>query len=186
MKVSFPGSTLNDSKPMSSFDLINPIAILILSIAGIIFIYSAQISIDGNDWKKQILWVVMGIFAYFSVSLVNYKYVLKYAHFIYFFGIFGLLLATPLSPLSVEMMGARRWIDLGFTTVQPTEAAKIATLIMAASLLARSNLENFKESLVVLLKVSLIFTVPMLLIFMQPDLGSTLVFPPMILSLIHI
>ena len=186
MKVSFPGSTLNDSKPMSSFDLINPIAILILSIAGIIFIYSAQISIDGNDWKKQILWVVMGIFAYFAVSLMNYKYVLKYAHFIYFFGILGLLLATPLSPVSVEMMGARRWIDLGFTTVQPTEAAKIATLIMAASLLARSNLENFKESLVVLLKVFLIFTVPMLLIFMQPDLGSTLVFPPMIFSLLYI
>ena len=72
------------------------------------------------------------------------------------FWVFWFALATPLSPISVEMMGARRWINLGFSTVQPTEAAKIGTLIMVASLLARSNLENVKDTLVVLLKILLV------------------------------
>ena len=171
---------------LRSFDLINPVAILLLSVAGILFIYSAQASIGEEDWKKQLIWLAMGTFVYLGIAFTNYKYVLKYAHFIYFLGLLGLLLATPLSPISVEMMGARRWINLGFTTVQPTELAKIATLIMASSLLARSNLENFKESLVVLLKISFIFLIPMLLIFLQPDLGSTLVFPPMLFSILYI
>ena len=76
---------------------------------------------------------------YIAVSRINYKFFLRYAHYLYFLGLFGLLLATPLSPLSVEMMGARCWVNVGFTSVQPTELQKIGTLIMSASLLARSN-----------------------------------------------
>jgi rod shape determining protein RodA len=179
-------NSLKGTKDSIHFDLINPLCIFILSIAGILFIFSAQSTLGGDDWKKQLVWVCLGALAYGVTSLINYKYILKYAHFIYFFGLLGLLMATPLSPFSVEMMGARRWINLGLTTVQPTEAAKIGTLIMAASLLARSNLENVKESLVVLLKIIFIFLVPMLLIFIQPDLGSALVFPPMIFSLLYV
>ena len=168
------------------FDLINPLIVITLSIIGIFFIYSAQYTLGGNDWKKQFIWVVFGIIAYAITSVINYKYFLKYAHYIYFLGILGLLLATPISPLSVEMMGARRWVNLGFSNIQPTEIAKIGTLVMTASILARSNLENQKESLVVLLKVFFIFIIPIWLIFKQPDLGSALVFPPMIFSLLYV
>lgn len=128
----------------------------------------------------------MGIGTYFFISLSNYKLFLQYAHFIYALGIIGLLLATKLSPISVEMMGARRWVNLGITTVQPTEAAKIGTLIMAASILSRSKIGTVSDSLLVIFKVSIVFLLPMLLIFMQPDLGSTLVFPPMIFALLYV
>ena len=132
-------------KELLNFDWISPISILILSLIGIAFIYSAQSTINDADWKKQIIWVFLGVVAYVILSRINYKHILGYAHYIYLLGVLGLLLATPLSPISVEMMGARRWINLGFSTVQPTEAAKIGTLIMVASLLARSNLENVKD-----------------------------------------
>ena len=173
-------------KELLNFDWISPISILILSLIGIAFIYSAQSTINDADWKKQIVWVFLGVVAYAILSRINYKHILGYAHYIYLLGVLGLLLATPLSPISVEMMGARRWIDLGFSTVQPTEAAKIGTLIMVASLLARSNLENVKDTLVVLLKILLVVLFPISLIFIQPDLGSTLVFPPMIFSLLYV
>ena len=187
----------NDASPSNSarfipkrsgntIDWISPIACLILAITGILFIYSAQSTISDSDWKKQVIWVLIGVALYITVSRINYKFFLRYAHYLYFLGLFGLLLATPLSPLSVEMMGARRWVNVGFTSVQPTELAKIGTLIMSASLLARSNLENIKESLVVLLKILLICALPITLIFVQPDLGSTLVFPPMIFSLLFV
>ena len=167
-------------------DWINPLCILILSSISVLFIYSAQFSQGGEDWKKQLFWIVLGFVVYIAISIVNYKALLSYAHFIYAAGILGLLLTMPHSPISVEMMGARRWINVGITTIQPTEGAKIGTLIMIASILARSKLGTIKESLLVLAKVGAVFLFPMLLIFLQPDLGSTLVFPPMIFALLYV
>jgi rod shape determining protein RodA len=177
---------LADSGNRHRIDWINPLAIALLCATGILFIYSAQASYAGNDWQKQIVWVLLGFTTYTCIAFANYKIFLSYAHFIYAIGIGGLLLARPESPLSVEMMGARRWVDLGITTVQPTEAAKIGTLIMAASILARSKVGNFNESILVIFKVAIVFLLPMLLIFMQPDLGSSLVFPPMTFALLYI
>ncbi|MEM1223999.1 MAG: FtsW/RodA/SpoVE family cell cycle protein, partial [Verrucomicrobiota bacterium] len=167
-------------------DWLNPLCILLLCAIGVIFIYSAQYSQTDSDWKKQIFWVTIGISIYGLISAIDYKILLENAHFIYAAGILGLLLANEYSPISVEMMGARRWIDLGITTVQPTEAAKIGTLIMTASILARSELGSVSDSLVVLAKVAVVFLLPMWLIFRQPDLGSSLVFPPMIFALLYV
>lgn len=168
-------------------DLINPLCIFLLCAIGILFIYSAQYSHpDGGDWKKQIFWMGLGLVTYTFISRINYKFFLEYAHFIYIAGIVGLLMTMPISPFSVEMMGARRWINVGITTVQPTEGAKIGTLIMAASVLARSEIGSVRDSLLVLAKVAGVFLLPMLLIFLQPDLGSSLVFPPMIFSLLYV
>ena len=167
-------------------DWINPLCILMLCAISVLFIYSAQYTHGGGDWKKQLFWVTMGLGVYNIVSLINYKIFLGYAHFIYIAGICGLLLATKISPISVEMMGARRWVDVGITTIQPTEGAKIGTLIMIASILARSELGSVRDSLLVLAKVAVVFLIPMLLIFLQPDLGSSLVFPPMIFALLYV
>lgn len=169
------------------FDLINPLCMLLLGCIGVLFIYSAQFSHEsGGDWKKQIFWIVLGFGFYGLISSINYKIFLEYGHFIYLAGIIGLLLTNELSPISVEMMGARRWVDLGITTVQPTEGAKIGTLIMAASILARSEIGSIRDSLWTLFRVAIIFLIPMLLIFLQPDLGSTLVFPPMVFALLYV
>jgi rod shape determining protein RodA len=167
-------------------DPVSPLCIFALSLIGITFIYSAQYSQDGSAWKMQIVWTLLGTLAYALLSHLNYKIFLEYAHLIYLAGIAGLLLVTEWSPLSVEMMGARRWVDLGPVTVQPTEAAKIATLVMVASVLARSRVGSVRESLVSLTKVAFLFLLPLLLIFRQPDLGSTLVFPPMIFAMLYV
>ncbi|MEC8650246.1 MAG: FtsW/RodA/SpoVE family cell cycle protein [Verrucomicrobiota bacterium] len=177
---------LMESSGLRRADLLNPLCVLLLGAIGILFIYSAQISNGGDDWKKQLVWITLGSGVYIIIASINYKIFLKYAHLIYAAGIVGLLCATKLSPISVEMMGARRWVDIGIITVQPTEGAKIGTLIMAASILARSEIGTMRDSLIVLIKVTCVFLFPMLLIFMQPDLGSSLVFPPMIFALLYI
>lgn len=168
------------------FDIINPIAILLLCMIGLLFIMSAQISYDGQHWKRQTFWVVSGLGVYGIVSSIDYKIFLEHAHWIYMAGILGLVLTMPFSPISYEDMGARRWIDLGITRVQPTEAAKIATLIMTASILSRSKIGSVRNSLRVLAKIAWIFLLPILLIFLQPDLGSCLIFPPMVFGLLYI
>jgi len=168
------------------FDWVSPLCICLLCSIGVLFIYSAQYTSGDTDWKKQLFWISIGAGTYTFIASVNYKLFLEYAHFIYAAGILGLLLATPISPISVEMMGARRWVDVGITTVQPTEGAKIGTLIMVASVLARSEIGTVRDSLLVLAKVAAVFLLPMGLIFLQPDLGSSLVFPPMIFALLYV
>jgi rod shape determining protein RodA len=178
-RLLYPGGELR-------FDIVNPLCILLLCGLGVLFIYSAQLShADGGDWKKQIFWVTLGFMAYTVISSLNYKIFLEYAHFIYLAGIIGLLLTNEFSPISVEMMGARRWIDVGITTVQPTEGAKIGTLIMIASILARSEVGSVRYSILALAKVTAAFLIPMLLIFRQPDLGSSLVFPIIVFALLY-
>ena len=175
-----PGSELR-------LDIINPLCITLLCFIGVLFIFSAQFNhVSGGDWKKQLFWFTIGGSVYTLVASINYKIFLQYAHFIYLAGIIGLLLTMEASPISVGMMGARRWIDVGITTVQPTEGAKIGTMIMVASILARSEIGSVRESLWTLAKIAVVFLLPMLLIFLQPDLGSSLVFPPMIFALLYV
>lgn len=165
-------------------DWITPVSMALLGLAGVFFIHSAQAYSGGGLWKMQIIWLVLGAAVYAFVSAVNYKVLLQKAHWVYAAGIVGLLLV--MTPLGVEIYGSRRWVDLGVVRVQPTELAKIAVLVMVASVLARSRVEHFSSSLGTLATVAVLSAIPMLLIFLQPDLGSTLVFPPLVFGMLYV
>ncbi len=173
-------------RPASSsrVDFISPFCILLLGCIGVLFIYSAQTYSGGNLWKKQLFWLSLGVIVYIAVSAINYKIFMEKALWIYILGL--VMLLAVFSPLGVTLYGARRWINLGIMNFQPTEMAKIATLIMISSILARSRIEDFRSSVKVLAWVGLVFSLPILLIFLQPDLGSTLVFPPMVFALLYV
>ncbi len=154
-------------------------------VTGVFFIYSAQVYTGLSQFKMQAIWIVAGIGAYLFVSLLDYRTFLRGSHWIYLASIGMLLLLwTPLA--GPARHGAVRWLDFGFFSVQPSEAAKLGCLVIAASILARSKIENFRESLITITKVALVISPPMLLIFMQPDLGSALVIPPMVLALLFV
>lgn len=174
-----------ESRPRAAsrrVDWINPLAMVILGVISSAFIYSAQAYTQGTQWKMQIVWFCLGFIAYVIVSLTDYRFLLRYAHFLYGIGIISLLLVF----LGPEVYGSRRWIDFGVFKVQPTEAAKIGALVLSASILARSEIGSVRESLKGIAKVSGCFLLPMFLIFLQPDLGSALVFPPMVFSLLYV
>jgi len=132
----------------------------------------------------QIVWLFVGAGVYVTASMIDYKFYLKHSHWVLFGAIILLLLLH--TPLGEERFGARRWINLRFFSFQPSEAAKLGTLIAVASLLARSKVRTTRQSLQVLVRVGLIISVPMLLIFAQPDLGSALVIPPMVFALLYV
>lgn len=164
-------------------DWITPICLLLISVTSIIFIYSAQSYSSGNHWAKQGLWLAVGGLLYLGISSMNYKLLLENAHFIF---IAGIILLIMVQFFGVEISGSKRWIDLKVFKLQPTEGAKIGTLILGASILARSEITTLKESWKVIAKVGLTFAAPILLIFLQPDLGSTLIFPPMMFALLYV
>ncbi|GHC04334.1 rod shape-determining protein RodA [Cerasicoccus arenae] len=182
-------------------DWISPLCMAILGVMGVFFIYSAQKYLGGGAWKMQIVWLVIGGFTYTVVSLVNYKFYLENAHIFYWFCV-ALLVPLALQalihpilaakgmnfsiPLVETRWGSTRWLDFGPISIQPAEIAKIGTLMMVASLLARSEVGTFRDSIKVLIKVGIASSIPVFLIFLQPDLGSSLVFPPMVFSLLYV
>ena len=167
------------------FDPVNPVCMLVLMVAGVFFIYSAQVYTGLSQFRMQIVWIGGGLAAYLFVSLLDYRSFLKGSHWIYLASIVILLLLwTPLA--GAARHGAVRWLDFGFFSVQPSEAAKLGCLVITASILARGKIETFGESLRTAIKIGVAISIPMLLIFMQPDLGSALVIPPMVLSLLYV
>jgi len=164
------------------WDWLTPLCLLGLSILSVLFIHSAQAYGGGNYWKMQILWCVIGFSLYWTFAFINYQIWMRYAHLLYFAVILSLFLVFA-GPM---IYGARRWIDFGLFKVQPSEIAKWSTMIFGASLLARSKVGDMQDSLKGILKVAGCFALPMFLIFLQPDLGSTLVFPPIAFSLLYV
>lgn len=164
------------------WDWITPVFLLCLCVMSVLFIQSAQAYDGGNEWKRQIIWCVIGFFIYFGFSLLDYKIFLKYAHILYGLSIFSLLLVFG----GPKIYGASRWVDLGFFKIQPSEMAKFATIVMGASVLSRAKIGDLSDSLRGILRLSLCFLVPMFLIFLQPDLGSTLVLPPIAFTLLYV
>ncbi len=165
-----------------SWDWITPLCLLALSVMSVLFIRSAQAYGGGSYWKMQILWCIIGFSVYMVIAWIDYHWWMRYAHFCYFIVLLSLLLVFA-GPV---IYGARRWIDLGLFKIQPSEIAKWSTMILGASILARSPEGDMRESLRSIAKVGACFSLPMFLIFLQPDLGSTMVFPPIAFSLLYV
>jgi rod shape determining protein RodA len=168
----------------TSWEVIQPLCTFCLLAIGITAIYSAQLCFAGEQWKVQLVWSGLGIMVYLLAAKIDYELYLKQAHWIYIVSM-GLLLLLW-TPLGVRRFGAVRWLRLGGLRFQPSELAKVATLFMVASILARSEMGAVKYSWRTLLKIGMILFLPSLLIFLQPDLGSMLSLPPMVFALLFI
>ena len=188
-----PGSTVAQT------DWVVPVCMFLLAVMGVAFIYSSQsynideVPLSQQFWVKQVFFFAcVGLPVYVFLSWLDYKWIFMYAHLIYFLCI---LLLVPLVlkevfglpiPLVQSRYNATRWIDLGVFSIQPSELAKIGTCIMAASMFARNKIGKIRDNIRFWVKLAAVFLIPILLIFLQPDLGSTLVFIPMLFAMLYI
>jgi len=173
------------AREVGRVDWINPLCMLLLALTGLFFIYSAHAYRGENNtfWMRQLIWLGLGGAVYLITASLRYQMFYERAHLFYAAALL-LLLALPF--IGVERNAARSWIIVGPFSFQPAEAAKAAILIYAAALLARSPLGGVRASWGVLLKVFAVAGVPAVLIFLQPDLGSCLILPPMIFGLLYV
>ncbi|QYM80833.1 rod shape-determining protein RodA [Horticoccus luteus] len=171
------------------WDWVTPVGILGLALFGIAFIYSAQLERHGDDWIKQVVFLGLGAIIYTAVALIDYRFWLSVAHWIYLVCLIPLVivLLPGVGGATTEKWGASRWIPLGpLGTFQPSETAKVAVLLIIASILIRSEIGTVKQSVGALGKLALAVGVPMLLILLQPDLKSAIVLPPMAFSMLYV
>lgn len=166
------------------FDPIGPLCMLLLGLMGIQAIYGAEMTVSGNRWIIQSIWMGLGAILYLGIASIDYKIWMEKAHLIFAFSIILLLLLW--TPLGQRHYGCLRWLNFKVFSFQPSEAAKVGALILGSSLLARSRIGSLKNSILTLLSFGAIFALPGFLIFLQPDLGSTLVLPPIAFALLYV
>ncbi len=139
-----------------------------LTVIGIMVIASATES-DIYE-KKQILGLILGLIAMIFTMLISYKYILKFYWLIYFV---NLVLLVWVKVAGANHMGATRWIDLGFTQLQPSEFTKIFLILFLAKYIYK-----YKEKLNTLPVLSgavVLFVVPLFLVLKQPDLSTSII-----------
>ncbi|MDR3117564.1 MAG: rod shape-determining protein RodA [Puniceicoccales bacterium] len=168
----------------SRWDGIGPLCILFLVLLGISAIHTAQLASPGSQWRGQLIWFCAGAGLYVACARLDYHFLRRHAHWIYAGGV-GLLLLVW-TPLGIGRYGAVRWIRLLGFQLQPAEVAKFTTLVMLSALLASARIESLRESRAALLRILALFSLPWLLIFLQPDLGSALILPPVLLALLFL
>ncbi|RJP57495.1 MAG: rod shape-determining protein RodA [Candidatus Auribacter fodinae] len=154
---------------------------------GIIFISSAsyQITLETNAQinyaSKQIVWVVVAFIAFLTIILYGYDRIVNLSYPIYFMNIALLILVLALGS---ERYGAQRWLQFGGFLLQPSEFAKISIILVLARHISL-NVGSYRSFMFILRPMVLTF-IPMILILRQPDLGTSLVFIPILFSMIFV
>jgi len=159
-------------------DLFLILPYLTLSALGIVMVYTASVprnellDLDpGSTVRRHVIFVVIGFAVFIASSLIGGRSLRSLSIPFYLGSLVALGLV--LTPLGKRLKGAQRWIQVGPLQLQPSEFAKVAVILALAVLLANAGnkLRWFHIG-----RALLLVGAPAVLIFMQPDLGTMLVF----------
>ena len=167
------------------FDLLIFIATLALVAIGVMFIYSSGVTstdiVFSNEYIKQIIWALTGIGLLILFASIDYAILRKLSLQIYV--VFMALLVYTLI-FGTVINGSKRWIGIWEFGIQPSEFCKVAFIIFMAHILDKRN-SQIRE-LPYFMLFFLIVLVPVGLVLMQPDMGTSAVFIPIALSMFFI
>ncbi len=149
---------------------------VILSLIGLLFIYSASSYSAGVQFgdpfhyvKTQGIALALGLFAMLGLSFANIKSVKKATIPLYLIGI--LLLGLVFLPvIGVESYGAKRWLNLGFFTIQPSEYAKFFMVMMLSLIASKTDMSKFRGVLAILLAGGAVCV----LLILEPNMTITM------------
>ncbi len=158
------------------------ILILIISI-GIMALYSAGHSkpVYKNIYLTQFLWFIIGLVIMLSIIPINLKKIYSYSHYIYAITILLLIITLIFGKV---IRNTRGWLTIGPINFQFSEIAKITTILFLAKYIDYHFREfnKFKDFILPFLIIFL----PIFLILLQPDLGSTLIYLPIFFIMIYL
>ena len=156
-----------------NFDWLLLIAVLLLCGIGVGMIYSATITtIDlANYWSRQVIFIGIGLVMLFLAAVIDYRNfeLLAPPGFLVFVGLLVAVLAV-----GVNQGGSVRWISVGGTLVQPTEAGKFLLIIFMSWYL--SWFYDRMHRLIYLILALVLLAIPLALVYLQPDLGMAVTY----------
>lgn len=165
--------TLITSKSLWSFwqqiDWFLLVLVVGLSIFGGVMIYATQIYEQGTDWLHQLIMTGIGFILLTIIAHSRYELLLDF-HWVTY-GLTNVLLVVVMI-FGTTVNGAQSWINLGGFNFQPSELAKLGIIITLAACLHSQDASKLSS----IFRVLVITALPWGLIFLQPDLGTSLVF----------
>ncbi|RYE06350.1 MAG: rod shape-determining protein RodA [Rickettsiaceae bacterium] len=145
--------------------------VVIISFFGLINLWSAA---GGNllPWaQKQMINFCLFFTLSIIIALTDIKYIFKFSY-LFYFTVLILLLSVEL--FGINIMGGKRWLDLGITRLQPSEPAKIAMVLMLAKFFHQAKIEDITSTKKILIPI-IASLLPIILIIKQPDLGTGII-----------
>ena len=151
-------------------------------VCGLFAIFSATYTSGAEYFSKQLSFSIVGIVLMIGISFVPPRIIARSSYIIY---LLSLVLLVVVLIIGKKISGSRSWFSMGGFGIQPSEFAKIATILALANFLSHGedayrNVNRFPE----FLKACAIVLIPVLLIMKQPDMGTSLVFLSMILPVL--
>ena len=147
---------------------------IILSIIGLVALFSATQETEYEEFTKQIIWIVISLLMMIGVMFIDYEVLIKISPVLY--GIFIILLIAVL--FTTPINGASSWFNIAGFSFQPGEFAKIFVILFLAFTISKIQ-QRGKSEINKPLKLLLILAVlalPVLLIILEPDYGTAAAF----------
>jgi rod shape determining protein RodA len=180
------GARRDASAAWRHVDVVLLVAVLLAAGLGLVMIYSAthqkleqELSDPAFYLKRQIVWMLLGIGVMAFFALVDYRVFRDFSPLIYVGTIFMLLLV--LSPFGSSSRGTQAWFQLGPFQFQPSELAKLSVIICLAAYCSQYRGELDWNRTLGIIGLS---AIPMGLIYLQPDLGTALVFVAIVMGVL--
>lgn len=147
---------------------------IILSITGIVALFSATQETEYDEFSKQIIWLVVSLIAMVIIMFIDYNLLLKASPVLYGLAIILLIAVLFTKPVN----GATSWFNIGAFSLQPGEFSKVAVILFLTFVITKIQRKGQEEinrptRLLIILSV---LAVPVLLIIKQPDYGTALAF----------
>lgn len=145
----------------------------------------ASISLYGNPWHlffRQIAWICLGVSAMTALAFFDYHHLKRLRSVLVALTTAGLVLVL-VPGIGVFQGGSRRWIGFGPATLQPSEVAKFVLVIFCADLIA-SRFHTKRPLQEVLLPIGLVSGVMIMLVLIEPDMGTALLMGAIVMGLL--
>jgi len=166
-----------DRSHFKTVDWVLILLVLVNSLIGLFMIHSSSHYIPGQHTQKQLFWIFIGVLVLFLLLSVDYNFFVEYSPFIYTASVLVLGAVLMFGSLTA---GTKSWIKLPFFQIQPSEITKISMILILAYLF-----KEFKKRTIPLnlsLLSSGLVAIPLILIALQPDLGTAMTYLPILLG----
>ena len=154
---------------------------LVLTTVGILFIYSSGVTSEGvlisSEYRRQMVWAAAGIVLILLLVMLDYRRIYDLSVYLYV----GTLLLLLYTFIFGRVIHGTRWLRIGSFGIQSSEFAKLTTILFLAWYL--DNTKRNQKTFIRFIVSCLIVLIPMTMVLLQPDLGTALVFIPLLLGM---
>lgn len=159
---------------LKKMDWILIISAILLTSIGLVSIYGYSVGRNNfSDFKKQIFFLIIGLFLMFIVSLFDWSFLKENPNIILILYLLCCFLLLGLFVFAGTIRGVKSWYRIGLFSIDPIEFTKLVLIFLLAKYFSSRHVEMYKVKHII---VSGIYVaIPSILIFFQPDLGSVLV-----------